>query len=69
MLPQPTGSFTNPDQGNMNKWLNSKGVSAAVTKISNAIHDGKSLVGWTINLVNGVIQGVKDLLNTIIGIL
>ena len=69
VLPQATGSFKNPDQGNFDKWLNSKGLSAAVTKISNAIHDGKSLAGWVINLVNGIIQGVNDLLGSIIGIL
>lgn len=69
VLPQPTGSFKNPDQSNLDKWLNSKGLSDAVTKISNALHDGKSLVGWVINLVNGVIKGVNDLLSGIIGIL
>lgn len=69
VLPQPTGSFQNPDQSNIDKWLNSKGLSAVVTKISNAIHDGKSLLGWVINLVNGIIQGVNDLLGSIIGTL
>ena len=69
MLPQRTPSYQLPDQSNLDKWLNSKGVSAAVTKVSNAIHDGKSLSGWVINTANGVIQGVKDLLNVVVGIL
>lgn len=58
VLPGRTGAYNAPDQSNLDKWLNTADQSPTAKKISNALHDGASLLGWLINLVNGILGGL-----------
>ncbi|KAK6834768.1 Ligninase LG5 [Apiospora arundinis] len=58
VLPGRTGAYNAPDQFNLDKWLNTADQSPTAKKISNALHDGASLLGWLINLVNGILGGL-----------
>ncbi|KAK8038276.1 hypothetical protein PG994_015043 [Apiospora phragmitis] len=59
VLPGGTPSFTPNDQSNVDKWLKTADQSATAKKISNALHAGESLLGWLINLINGILGGLK----------
>lgn len=58
VLPGGTPSYNPKDQSNIDKWLATADQSPTAKKISNALHDGASLLGWIFNLINGILGGL-----------
>lgn len=56
ILPAATKTWSNPDQSNMNIWLNSDDNSAQAKTISDNLNNGASISSIILKLVNSKLQ-------------